>query len=589
MAYAPVFRIVIPLALGILMAEHGANAWLAAALAVVAAVGYIWIRATATTPRQRLQRRGYYIVPIALASMALGITTAWVHAPAEIDWKTVNGHGMLARVISLRHTDFSTRMTVTPLGIERNGKWENAPACKLDVSTRGCDYTLHEGDLVSMPCQWKEITNLGNPYEMDMAAYQRHQGMRYTQHIAVGHIHKVGSAPSLLSRLARVRHRLQTAVANSTLSPRSQHFIIALLLGNNRLIDADTREMFSAAGIAHILALSGLHIGILSLIVWWLLFPLDYIGQRKLRLVITLALLAGYAVFTGLAPSVARATLMTGAAMTGVITYRRNTAINSLGTAALIILVFSPSSLFAIGFQLSFITVASLIVFLRTPLRTNNRVLNYALSLAMTSLVALASTSVLSAHYFHNVTFVSVLSNIFILPVLPVMMITGAFLLALCAAGWEIPALNTVFDWMYDYIVLVADKANGLPLSHLQHVEVTTTTVVIYYVALGFAAAWLLTKRYRYCLLSLFMVLAITMHSTVLDLMRPASGTIVLKSFNSTPVLHYCGTSGYVWIPEEEEPDLSQFRRFYNGLLSHYNIDELTLLTDEEIAAWALP
>jgi competence protein ComEC len=147
------------------------------------------------------------------------------------------------------------------------------------------------------------------------------KGIRYEQHLPVGDIRKVGLSPTLITRLAEVRRALASKVFNSMLSPGAQHFVVALLLGDSHYIDKMTRAEFSTAGIAHVLALSGLHVGIIALLIYWLLFPLDYMGLKKLRLALTLAAIVLFAVFTGLSPSVVRATVMTGFVFASLIFY----------------------------------------------------------------------------------------------------------------------------------------------------------------------------------------------------------------------------------------------------------------------------
>ena len=109
--------------------------------------------------------------------------------------------------------------------------------------------------------------------------------------------------------------------------------------------------------------MSGLHVAVITLIIWFLLFPLDYLRGKKLRLVLTLVILVGYDLLTGMSPSVIRATVMIAFVFMSMIFYRKSTPLNAVATAALAILVFSPSALYSVGFQLSFITVVALIVF----------------------------------------------------------------------------------------------------------------------------------------------------------------------------------------------------------------------------------
>ena len=230
-------------------------------------------------------------------------------------------------------------------------------------------------------------------------------------------LERVGQSPTVMTRVFNMRQSLQHKILNSSLSEPTQALVIAMLLGNDDFIEPLVRNDFSRAGVAHVLALSGLHVAVITLIIWFLLFPLDYLRGKKLRLVLTLVILVGYDLLTGMSPSVIRATVMIAFVFMSMIFYRKSTPLNAVATAALAILVFSPSALYSVGFQLSFITVVALIVFyqyfkIKMPA---SKVLNYVYSILLTSAVAMASTIVLTAYYFNTMSFMSIGANVLIM------------------------------------------------------------------------------------------------------------------------------------------------------------------------------
>ena len=302
----PVLRILLPFIVGILLHQVWHTWWVPLTLAAIAVAVYAWMAIAARSPGQRLKMRSRYIAPLAILAMSLGWLCAVLHCPPLLDESQRGDRALIGRVINLNFTDFSTRLTVDILD-------EELPPCKVLLSTQGCDYTLKAGDLVKWDAALEDVRNNGNPAEMDYAGYLLNsQGIHYEQHLALKQLLKVGHSPTLMSRMASFRRVLQQQVFNSQLSAGAQHFVVALLLGNSQLIDPATRQEFSSAGVAHVLALSGLHVGFIALIIWWLLFPLDYLGWKKFRLVLTLVAIVLFAVFTGMSPSVVRATVMIG-------------------------------------------------------------------------------------------------------------------------------------------------------------------------------------------------------------------------------------------------------------------------------------
>jgi competence protein ComEC len=574
----PILRVIIPFMIGITTHRLWHCWWAPLALIVLAIAGYQLLSVLSRTPSGRMRWRPYYTAVLALAALSLGWLTANIHCPPQLTAEQRTDRVLTGRIIRLEYTDFSMRLTVDLLN-------RDLPQCKVLVSTRGCDYTMRPGDVVSWQGDLIEVGNMGNPGEMDYANYLLDsEGIRYQQHLPVSKIKRTGQSPTFFTRMANVRRDLQSMVFNSRLSPQAQQFVVALLLGNSRLIDKATRQEFSAAGVAHILALSGLHVGFIALIIWWLLFPLDYLRLRRLRLFITLAAIILFAVFTGLSPSVVRATIMIGLVFASLVFYRRSQSLNALALAALGILVFTPSALFSVGFQLSFITVGAILLFARLPqfLESRYKWVNKLTTVVITSLVAMLATIALSAHYFHTVSFMSVLTNLMILPVLPVFMVLGALFLLVTAAGMHWQLLNSALDSIYSYICWATGTVNAIPGSHIGGVYVSTFGVIAYFVVIALIIMWLYRRNYRYLLASGCVLVMLLAHSLWVDARTPKQGLIVFNSFDATPLLYYNNGKGYVWIPDDEEPDSAAFSRYYAGFLAHHEIGELQFITSDD-------
>lgn len=508
----------------------------------------------------------------------MGWIAAIVHCPPHLNPAQLSRRVITGRVMDLKYTDFSMRLTIDVLDPE-------LPRCRVLLSTRDCDYTLQTGDLVSWPGKLTEVGSLGNPDEMDYARYLLNSdGIRYQQHMPLRDLKRVGHSPTLLTRLANVRRDLKLKVLNTGLTPQSQAFVVTLLLGDNTVIDKATRQQFQAAGVAHVLALSGLHIAIISLIIWWLLFPLDYLRLKKLRLFITLSAIALFAVFTGLSPSVVRATLMTGIVFASVLSNRRSQSLNALALAALVILVFSPSALYSVGFQLSFITVGAVVLFARVPRVLESRYgwMNRITATLITSLVAMVATMALTAHYFHVVSLMSVFSNLLVLPVLPLFMVLAAMFLMVTAAGMQWPVLNWIIDAINRYIHWSIGLLNALPLSHVSGIYVSTIGVVTYFLMMALIVLWLYRRSYRYLLCAGVTACLMLAHSLWMELSTPRQGLVMFNSPTSTPVFYYDHGTGYVWTPDDEEVDSTDFARYYSGFIARHSIEKIHFIGNDD-------
>jgi competence protein ComEC len=219
-------------------------------------------------------------------------------------------------------------------------------------------------------------------------------------------------------------------------SPSASGFLEALLLGQRDSVDKDTIENFQDAGVMHVLAISGLHVGFVALIFYVVLsfFPF-YFKHRNLLIII---LLLFYMFLTGSQPPVVRATLMAMFVLISINIERRTSIYNSVFAAAFMILLFQPQQLFWVGFQFSFIAFLSIIYFYeklkwtRTELlqRFKNRKIGGFMDKAilvpfLVSFSAQIGTLPLTMHYFHKLSLIAFFLNILVIPFIGLLVALG--------------------------------------------------------------------------------------------------------------------------------------------------------------------
>ena len=580
---APALRLLIPLAAGIAVTSDATPLWVALATGVMGVVLYAAFAVTGRTPSRWFALRRWWSLPIALMLFSLGMATAAIHRPPTLDTASVKGRVAEVYLEDIVRKDFSMNLMCRIDAVDGQ-PLQVSP--HILVTTRGCDYTITPGRRALMALDLEPITNLGNPDESDYARLMLRRGYRYRQHLSTKSLLWLNPSThaGFTERLARWRWELELRVMHTSTSPFTQQLVIAMFLGDNRVVDEDVRLTFSHAGVAHILALSGLHVGIIAWLVWLLLFPLDYLGARRTRLLVTLAALALFAVFSGLSPSVVRASLMIGAAFTGQIILRRGHPLNAIAVAALAILVFSPQQLFSIGFQLSFVTVASLLVFSsQISPGSSNRFIGYALSTLATTVIATMSTLMLSAYYFHTVSLIGWLSNLVLLPVVPVAIVLGAVMCFTCACGMEYPVVSWLTDAVCGMMRRTAETLAGFTPSHIDGIYVDGVSLVLYTVALVMLAWWLMSRRKALIIISACALSLMSASMLVTRITTPSSGLVVFNDFKVLPVLAYQGGEGLLWIPDADEPPESlaeRFARHHDAFLAHHGIRRLTCVTD---------
>ena len=255
---------------------------------------------------------------------------------------------------------------------------------------------------------------------------------------------------ALQSPVARAKHFVRAYIREFTeerIGGREGAVARALLTGDRADIDAATHNYFIQTGTAHVLAVSGLHVGVIALALFVLV---SWLRTRWLRVLLFAITLSGYAVMADARPSILRAALMGVLFLIAMNIGRIARPLNTLGLAALLLLIWDPGSLFDPGFQLSFAAVTGILLLYsptyrwladRLPLCVRNVIVQRATQLLLLSVSAQLGTLPFSLYYFGYVSLIAPLVNICVVPLISVGL--GAGVLGVLAG--MIPGLGAWF------------------------------------------------------------------------------------------------------------------------------------------------
>ena len=310
------------------------------------------------------------------------------------------------------------------------------------------------GDTLAVYARFQKRQFLGS---FDYGRYLRLNGIAATAYVPAAHWRKMTSSEILPWHLRPVRWQrvLHEQYRKHGITGNELGTLSALTLGYKEGLDPALRQQFQKAGAAHILAVSGLHTGILYSVLLFLLtgfglFPPLYnapIHRRVLSGTIVLCLTV-YAAMTGFSPSVVRSVVMIALAEWCLVWHRSPFSMNLLLATACIILTFRPQDLYSVSFQLSFAAVAGILLLEPElvqlfPRRTTQRsfghsIISYLIPLLSVSLAAWLYTLPISLYYFSQTSNLFFVTNLIVVPLAFCMMI-GA--LGMWTIGW-IPAVG---------------------------------------------------------------------------------------------------------------------------------------------------
>ena len=233
--------------------------------------------------------------------------------------------------------------------------------------------------------------------------------------------------------LSDVRERLVEWLGKMGMADEQLAIVAAMTLGDKTMLDKRTKDIFSTTGASHVLALSGLHLGI----IYSLLLILSF--RKRLTPVFSGALLLmiwGYVIMVGMSPSVVRAALMLTLYTLIQLIGREKTSINALAFAAFVMLIVSPMAVYDVGFQLSFASVGAILLCYRPLYRVLGdkwnvkrwKVIDKLWQMTCVSIAAQIGVAPLIALYFHRLPVYFLLTNFIVIPVATVLiMLTLAF------------------------------------------------------------------------------------------------------------------------------------------------------------------
>jgi len=259
-------------------------------------------------------------------------------------------------------------------------------------------------------------------------------------------------------------HRRIEKAFDRYLNPRNKAIAMALLLGDRRSLDDETRQAFARAGVMHVLAISGLHVGILLMFLRFLLRPLRW-HRKWLYHLLIMAVLAWYAWFTGFSASVVRAVVMF---MLFQWAWESERPVHSLyiwGLTAFGLLVFNPRWIYDLGFLMSFAAVGSIILFyplLKKLYYPRHRFARYLIDLIYIGIAAQVGVLPLVLHAFHRFSLGFLPANILVVPLLTLVLIAGFvsvwIILAGGTASWLLQLVNIGLELMWRIIETLSGR-----------------------------------------------------------------------------------------------------------------------------------
>ncbi|MEM9686189.1 MAG: ComEC/Rec2 family competence protein, partial [Bacteroidota bacterium] len=324
----------------------------------------------------------------------------------------------------------------------------------LNVQKDTATFPIRIDDRYTTKTTLKAPTLPLNPHQFKYKAYLEKQNIHHQLYVSPKTLYKQppSSLPSLYAIAASLRQKTNDALRQQGFKGDELAVINALLLGQRQDISNEVYTSYTRAGAIHILAVSGLHVGILLLMLHFLFRPLEYVKHGKpLKLLLVILLLWAFAIIAGLSASVVRAVTMFSFVAWALQLKRTTNIYNILAISLCFLLLVKPSFLFDVGFQLSYSAVFA-IVWIQPLLyklwKPPFTIINFFWKILTVTLAAQAGVLPLSLYYFHQFPGLFFMTNLVLIPILGIILSIGVLSIVLSLLGQLPSFLATAYAFV---------------------------------------------------------------------------------------------------------------------------------------------
>lgn len=470
----------------------------------------------ATVPvLQCLRWYGSLLVGVLYWTAYAALTTP-IQVPQEFEQSPVRVVGRIVEPV--RYSPERVMVTLAAIsfdGVER----ADAEPRRVRVTWRGPDRGLRQGDVVTFTARVHPPGGTLNPGGFNYATYLERQGVDAVASVSgEGGIQPLAAGSrhfwwAVWHAVDAWRDHIRSA-AVATLTQPALGIYLGIITGERGYLNQDLYDSFMTSGTVHILSISGSHLGLIALLTFlvvrhaalrmptrWILTCSLWITPTRMAALVTGFLLLFYTLLAGAEVATVRALLMTGLVLLAIWSGHRARLVHALAFAALLIVLHDPRTLFDVSFQLSFLSVFAIAMALEQVLRRNERepspgvsrfqqVLGWLGDSCVVSTVVTIITLPLAAHYFYQMPWLGVVSNLVVVPFAGGLLVPLGLLsaVAMIVMGSNFLPLGWLNQHLVDLLPALVRLLSSVPGGAWHVGSPSLPTIALFYLLLGLVA-----------------------------------------------------------------------------------------------------
>jgi len=380
---------------------------------------------------------------------------------------------------------------------------------KVDSFSKSLKY----GDHILIKSAWESVAGPTNPAQFNYKEFLKNKGIFHQTYLTKQkwESKNQNSGFSIKRYSLNLREKSLNMLKKLGFKDEVLSVSSALLLGDKDLLERETVLMYSSSGAMHVLAVSGLHVGIIFLAFSYLLFFLDKIKYGKyIKAFLLILILWGYALFTGMSASVLRASTMFSFVIIGGVLNRRTNIYNTLAASAFLLLIIDPLIIMQVGFQLSYIAVIG-IVYLQPKIYKlfyfNNWFMDKIWIISSVSIAAQIATFPLGMYYFHQYPNYFLLSNLFVIPLATLILNLSLIMFFTSIFPFISEFIGSLVRFLVELLNSSIGLVNKLPYSLNLGIDISFFETLLLYIFITIFLISVINKRFKYIKLSFFLMI----------------------------------------------------------------------------------
>ncbi|MEQ8624897.1 MAG: ComEC/Rec2 family competence protein [Vicingaceae bacterium] len=551
----PLLRLLIPITLGVIYGRYfgawvsSAFHWLNISLVAILLIALIYLR---LKQRKSFSKRWLFGALSSFFLFFIGIIYQQQHnhePQYSVENKSIPWIGQL-HSIEVK-SNGAAHYQVELKHIQTSAGWERVNFSILLYASQH-KKELQIGDIIAGKSYLNKIALPLNPTEFDYASFCANRNIYYQA--VEQNIQRVKHQKTLRYYARNCRNLVLNWFFEMGIDGDELAVLSALTLGDKSALSPNLKSDYAAAGAMHILAVSGLHVGIIYLLFSQLFKRFDQKAwQRFLKGLLLLLIIWSYALLTGFSPSVQRASCMFSFIIISTALKRHSNIINSLAGSALLLILINPTIIFEVGFQLSYAAVVGIVLIhpvLYQLISSKFWLLDKVWGLVCVSFAAQLATLPFTVYYFHQFPNWFLLVNLFVIP-LAFAIVLGAIVVAtLWGLFHKDFYLGKALDFILESLNYLINITQSLPFSVTENIWLSKVSIALFFISVVLLVAFILEKKVKLMQLSISLLGIILFIELGLDAVQVEKKFIGFYAYENSPIAFVNGLKAEVFVQD---------------------------------------